>query len=249
MHTATTRPPNQEEQRVLQEQKRPDVASFGCLTIFFGIIPIFFLGKLGAWIGGFASGQWVVHGRWIGWLVGIVTFGWALATFIPYARRQRMRGCFDADKQIVQEIAVSQPRVVEIFLISDNEPILTFDIGDGKILFLQGQWLRDPSTYGAPQQNDDPEEQFLNGLPKPFSFPSTAFTVTRLPHSGRVLRIMVHGDYLVPEKKVEALRREYEFGDSELLVGALEDIAGVLAREHAKRFDTQLGRRTPSRRH
>jgi hypothetical protein len=127
---------------------------------------------------------------------------------------------------------------MEISLISDNEPILAFDIGGGKILFLQGQWLREPSTYGAPRQDGDPEEQFLNGLSKPFSFPSTAFTATRLPHSGRVLKITARGDYLAPEKKIEALRREYEFGDSELLDGALEDIAGVLAREHAKRRDT-----------
>jgi hypothetical protein len=238
MHTVTTRPPNQEEQRVLQGQKRPDVASFGCLALFFGIIPIFLLGKLGAWIGSFASGQSVIYGRWIGWLVGIGVFGWALVTFNPYARRQQLRGRKDADVQLVQEIAVSQARVVEILLISDNEPILAFDIGDGKMLFLQGQWLRDSSTYGAPQQDDDPEELFLNGLPKPFSFPSTAFTVTRLPHSGRVLSITVRGDYLAPEKKVEALRREYEFGDSELFDGAPEDIAGVLSREHAKRNDT-----------
>jgi hypothetical protein len=238
MHTATTRPPNQEELRVLQGQKRPDVASFGCLTIFFGIIPIVLLGKLGAWVGGFASAQSAASGRWIGWLVGIGVFGWALATFIPYARRQQLRGRKDADEQLVEEIAVSQARVVEILLISDNEPILAFDIGDGRILFLQGQWLREPSTYGAPPQEGDPEEQFLNGLPKPFSFPSTAFTVARLPHSGRVLRITVRGDYPAPEKKIEALRREYEFRDSELFDGELEDIAGVLTREHAKRNDT-----------
>ncbi len=238
MHTVTTRPPNQEEQRVLQAQKRPDVASFGCLTIIFGIVPFFLLGKLGAWIGGFASDQSVVYGRWIGWAVGVGILVLALAAFIPYARRQQLRGRKDVDEQLVQEIAVSQSRVVEIFLISDNEPILAFEIGEGKILFLQGQWLRDSSTYGAPRQNDDPEEQFLNGLPKPFSFPSTAFTVARLPHSGRVLSIAVRGDYLAPEKKVEALRREYEFGDSELFNGSLEDIAGVLLREHAKRNDT-----------
>ena len=140
-------------------------------------------------------------------------------------------------EQVVQEIAVSHPRVVEIHLINDNEPILAFDIGDQKILFLQGQWLRASETYGAPHQADDPEDNIVNGLPKPFSFPSRAFTVLRLPHSGRVLNIRVQGDYLAPEKTVEALRREYEFGDSELLDGSVDDIAGVLAREHAKRFE------------
>jgi len=237
MHTIATRPPKQDERRALEGEKRLDVASFGCLTIFLGIVPVFLLGKLGAWIGSFVSEQAVIYGCWMGWAVGLGIFAWALVTFIPYERRQRRRGSKDAADQVVQEITVSQPRVLEIGLISDNEPILAFDIGGQKILFLQGQWLREPYTYGAPRQDTDPEEQFLNGLPKPFSFPSTAFTVTRLPHSGRVLSIRVQGDYLAPEKTVDALRREYEFGDSELFDGALDDIAGALARAHAKRFD------------
>jgi hypothetical protein len=51
-----------------------------------------------------------------------------------------------------------------------------------------------------------------------------------------VLRVRVTGDYLRPEKVVDALRPQYEFGESELLVGDLDNIAEVLAREHAVRF-------------
>lgn len=221
---------------MLEGQKRPDVASYGCLMLFFGIIPIFLLGKLGAWIGSLASQQAVTYGRWSGWVAGIGILVLALATFIPYERRQRLRRRKDSETLLVQEIAIANPRVLEIGLINDNEPILAFDIGEQKILFLQGQWLREPGIYDAPDQDIDPEEQFLNGLPKPFSFPSNAFTVTRLPHSGRVLSIRVQGDYIAPEKTVEALQREYEFGDSELFDGTLDDIAGVLARAHTKRF-------------
>lgn len=241
MHTIATRPPTPEECCVLEGQKRPDVASYGCLMLFFGIIPILLFGTLGAWIGSFASQQAVIYGRWSGWAAGIGILVLALATFIPYERRQRLRRRKDSETLLVQEIAVSDPRVLEIGLINDNEPILAFDIGEQKILFLQGQWLREPGIYDAPDQDIDPEEQFLNGLPKPFSFPSNAFTVTRLPHSGRVLSIRVQGDYLAPEKTVEALQREYEFGDSELFDGALDDIAGVLARAHAKRFASSRG--------
>lgn len=87
---------------------------------------------------------------------------------------------------------------------------------------------------GSRRVRRNPQEQFLNGLPTPYSFPSSAFTVTRLPHSGRVLSVRVQGAYLPPEKEVETLRQEYEFGDSELFDGSLDDIAGVLARAHAK---------------
>lgn len=235
MHSVVTRQPTPEEQRVVEGQKRPDVASFGCLALFFGVLPVLLLGKLGAWSGAFVSQRASASGRWIGWSLGIGVCVWAIIKFLPYERRQRLRGREDAIEQVVQEISVSDPRVIEIGLINDNEPILAFDIGDGKILFLQGQWLREDSIYGAPRQQGDPEEQFLNGLPEPFSFPSTAFTVTRLPHSGRVTSIRVQGDYLPPERTVEALKREYEFGDSELFDGAFDDIAGVLARAHAQR--------------
>jgi len=235
MHSITTRQPTSEERQVLVAKDRPDIASLGCLLVFFGIVPGFLLSKLGSWAGSLFSPQAANYGRWISWVFGLGLFITTLAIFIPYERRRRMRTRQDTAEQMVQEIAVSEPRVFEIGLISDNEPILAFDIGDKKILFLQGQWLREPQTYGAPPQTDDPEEQFLNGLPRPYSFPSSAFTVTRLPHSGRVLRIRVQGDYLAPERTVEALRREYNFNDSELFSGALEDIAAVLAENHARR--------------
>lgn len=215
-------------------QQRLDVASLGCLTVFLGIVPVFLLGKLGGWIGAWISPEAVPVGRMGGWVVGIGIFVAALASFIPYERRQRMRGRRDAADPVVQEISVSGPRVFELRLIGDNEPILAFDVGGQKILFLQGQWLREPETYGAPLSDADPEEQFLNGLPAPHSFPSREFTVTRLPHSGRVLGIRVQGEYLPAEREVDALRREFEFADSELFDGTLDDIAGVLARVHER---------------
>jgi hypothetical protein len=135
---------------------------------------------------------------------------------------------------------VSNPQVIEIGLISDNEPVLVFDIGDQKLLLLQGQWLRDEATYSAPALEGEPHEEFLNGFPEPHSFPSTEFTVARLPHSGQVLGIRVSGRYLAPEKTVGALSSEYEFGDSELLEGPIDEIDEVLAREHARRLDAPI---------
>jgi hypothetical protein len=136
---------------------------------------------------------------------------------------------------MVEVITVSEPRVIEIGAISDNEPILAFDIGDRSILYLQGQWLRDEATYGSPARPGDPLEEFFNGLPAPYSFPSRAFVVTRLPNSGRVLGIRVNGQYVAPEKSVEALRPEYELGDSEIFDGSVDDLAEILAKKHAQR--------------
>lgn len=227
-HTISSRPPTEDERKDMAGRAGFDLGSYGCLLLFGGLGPAFVVGLFAGWVIGCIAGA----GLLLVWLV------W----FIPYERRQRRRAALDAKDQIVQEITVRDPRVVEIDPDTDNEPVLVFDIGRGKSLFLQGQWLRDPSTYGAPEHEGDPEEEFLNGLAAPWSFPSTSFIVTRLPHSGRVLGIQVMGEYRQPEKEIHgAWNREYEFGDSELFDGELDRIADVLAREHAARFPTKAG--------
>lgn len=235
MHRIATRSPSPDEQQLIAWRAQPDFASYGCLTLFLGIAPAFLLGILGYWLGGFISEDAARYGALLGCLLAGILFVVALISFVPSERRQRRRAVRDRDAHVVEEIHVVEPSVVEIGLISDNEPILAFDIGDGKILYLQGQWLYDEKTYGAPAREGDPHEEFINGLPEPYSFPSSEFTISRLPNCGEVLRIQVTGKYLAPQAAVEALKPEYEFGDSEVLEGPLDDIAGVLEREHERR--------------
>ena len=241
-HTITSRPPVPEERAVIERQVKPDLASYGCLAVMFGIAPVILLAMAGDWIARFVAPAHPAMGRWVGGAAGVAVFLAALITFISFERRQRRRAAGDLTDMTVQEIDVRDPRVLQIGLINDNAPILAFDIGSGKLLFLQGQWLvNDNSLYGAPPLQGDPYDEYLNGLPPPHSFPSRSFTLTRLPHSGRVLKIRVSGEYLPPEREVEALRREYEFADSELFDGELDEIAQVLACEHARRFPTTPG--------
>jgi hypothetical protein len=235
MHTIATRPPSPTEQRLIAGLTKPNVASWGCLAIIFGIVPALLLGALGGWLGGFISDEASTYGQWIGWILSAILLVSVVFSFFPFERRMRRRAARDQQDRIVQEIHVVEPRVIEIGLINDNEPILAFDVGSNKILFLQGQWLRDAGTYGTDGPEDDSGDEFINGLPAPHSFPSTEFTVSRFPHSGEVLGIRVHGKYAPPQSVVEALRFEYEFGDSELFDGSLEEIASLLAREHEQR--------------
>lgn len=237
-HTITSRPATKEERRAMLAHTRQGIASYGCLAAFFAAAGVV-LAWLGAWLGSFISPNAATAGRCIGAGLSLGLFFYALFSLIPLERRSRRRAAKDWESQIVEELSVSQPRVVEIGLINDNEPILAFEIGEGKLLVLQGQWLRDETTYGAKAPEEDaPFDQYLNGLPPPHSFPSTEFTVVRLSHSGRVLGIRVRGEYLRPSETVEALKRGYDFRDSEILSGRLEDIAGVLAAEHARRSPT-----------
>ncbi|MCA9024588.1 MAG: hypothetical protein KDA86_05210 [Planctomycetaceae bacterium] len=224
--------------RIISIRSRPDIASYGCLTLFFAIIPAWLLGKFGRWLGSMISAEAATYGTWCGWSAAVILFVIALITFIPYELRRRKRVIEDREAGLIQEIRVSDARVVEIGLISDNEPILAFDIGHDKILFLQGQWLRYCTTYGAKALEGDPHEEFINGFPEPYSFPSDEFIVTRYPNSGEVVGIRVAGSYLPPEAEIEVLKPQYEFGDSEILDGSLDDIASILADEHDRRTES-----------
>jgi hypothetical protein len=235
-HHITTRPATPRECEIIVNQARFDFVSYGCLTLFFGVVPAVGLGWLGAWIGSFISPDARAFGRYIGWALSVVLLLYALVSFTPFSRRQRKTASKDAEALIVEQIAVSTNTVFEIGLINDNEPILVFDIGSGGLLFLQGQWLREPATYGTEPLSEDPPEEIVNNLPSPYSFPSTEFVIERFPHSGLVLSIQVSGEYLAPQKTVEALKYKYEFHDSEIFTGEIENVAQVLAQAHAAQF-------------
>jgi hypothetical protein len=237
MHHIRTRPLTDDERRFLETRTKSDAVGCFFLAILAVGIPGYGLSLLGSMLGGLHSPQAADWGRWAGVLVWIVMF---LPLLVGYRRAeaaQRRRAVRDADEGVVEEIHVSTNRVVEIALVSNNAPILAFDLGGQKILYLQGQWLYDEQRYGGSPSEEDPSEKVFNGLPPPNSFPSREFTITRFPHSGEVAGIRVSGPYLPPAAVVDALKPEYSFADSELFDGDLDDIADVLAREHARRRD------------
>jgi hypothetical protein len=192
---------------------------------------------VGRWLGGLFSSTAATWGGWIGVGLCIAAYLTFLISYITFRRTSRRRVWREIGSSEVQEIEVEGARVIGIIPINDREPILAFDIGKGKVLAMQGPWLYDPRTYGAPLAEDEGDslDDLVNGLAPPYSFPSGAFTLTRLPQSGLVIGIRVKGDYLDPGPFVEAWGIEYRFGDSELMEGKLSEIAHVLALEHARR--------------
>src|SRR5262245_8470494 len=104
MHTITTRAPTPEERRLLAGRALPDFGSYGCITILFGVVPVYLFGEFGAWLGGFFSPEAVTYGQWIGWSLAAILFVAVIASFIPYERLQRRRATRDRDAQIVQDI-------------------------------------------------------------------------------------------------------------------------------------------------
>jgi hypothetical protein len=95
VHVIHTRPPTEAERRIIKGQAGLDVASYGCLILFLGIVPTFLLALLGGWLGGLIWVDGTAIGRWVGAALGAAILLCALTTFIPYDRRQRMRAAGD----------------------------------------------------------------------------------------------------------------------------------------------------------
>jgi hypothetical protein len=91
MHRIATRSPSPEEQQVIAWRAKPDIASYGCLTIFLGIVPTLLLGMLGYWLDGIISDDAGKYGAWLGCLPGVILFVVALVWFVPYERRQDLK--------------------------------------------------------------------------------------------------------------------------------------------------------------
>ena len=234
MHTISTRKPTQHEQHAISTHMKPDYASFGCLIFLFGGTA-WMLGKIGHWIGAFISEDVASYSRYGGWIAGIAIGIPLLASFILYLRKQKKLAIRDHDAQIVQLIHVTNPRVVEIAMLGNIGPNLAIDIGNEKILYLQGQWLYDCKVYGANSPENDDGDEVFNGLPAPHSFPCSEFTISRLPNTGEVLHIHVAGVDLPPEAVVEALKSQHQFQPSELFVGSLDELPSIMDHQHLKR--------------
>jgi hypothetical protein len=213
---------------------KPDYASFGCLIILSGGAALAF-GLLGHWVGSFISENVAIYAQWGGWTAGIALGIPILVAVIPYGRKQQKLAIRDHETQVVQEIHVTNPRVIEVAMVGNIVPNLAIDIGNEKILYLQGQWLYDRGIFGAESPENDEGDEMFNGLPAPHSFPCSEFTLTRLPSTGEVLQICVVGDYLPPEAPVETLKAEHQFQPSELFSGSLDDLASIMDHEHLRR--------------
>ena len=231
MHTITTRRPTADELKTIAGLANTNVASYGCLTLSAAGTAWLF-GGLGNWVGAFVSAEVAQCGQWIGWSVAAAIYISLMFSFISYERRLLRLARMDRSNQLVQDIHVKDPRVVEVAMVWNTGPNLAMDIGEQVVLFLQGQWLCAPDIYDAPVPPDDLGDEVFNSLPAPHSFPCSEFTMSRLPNSGEVIRIHVAGDYLQPEPAIDALKSKHQFRPSELFEGSIDDLAGVLDRAH-----------------
>ena len=239
MFECISRAPTPEEAAKWPNERVTRAVNFGCATVIFGLIPWFILWRL---LRKIAADQghpatWVPAA-----LAGAVAIGlcaWILRrASVDESRRKARFAEAGLDGSLIEEWRIEASRVAQLIPLGEDEPVLCFEVESDRIVMLKGQRLWDESTYGAPRIKDDPDENFLNGLGKPYSFPSGKFTVVRWPGTGKVVSIHVSGHYLAPEKLNVEIKRHYYFSASKRIEGRLDDLQSALEREAAKHMPT-----------
>lgn len=182
-HSVICREATPDERAEIAAQLKVAWGAYGCLMLF-AAFAVGALGGVAGWIAERISADAGAVGRWTGWVIGGVLWVWLLIRCVREERRRRRGLLQEAAEGRVQQVSVTDPRVVSLEAVTESDPALVFDIGEGRLLLLQGNWLYDEKTYGAPPVEDE-HEDFLNGLPAPHRF-----RARRSPSSGCRTRAM-----------------------------------------------------------
>ena len=219
------------------------LANWGCVCVPAGWL----LWTFGGWVASFVSQDAVRLGNFVGLGLTVALFAALAGTLAPHLRRETKRAKVAKSAAVVEEIRVRSGQVVQWEgLHSSMDPAICIDIGGGKLLLLLGQWMWDHDRYGiprdrAPETTDENDEKYVNRLPPPWSFPSTAFTIRRVPGTGDVLSIRVEGSYVEPTIAtfdIETAKIDV-VASSALLEGTLGDIGSAIRRASPPLFETR----------
>ena len=236
-HRIIERPPTPAELEVIRNEQKTGLFSFPVLYAFTVLtILVFFFGSIGGFIvKHLLSGSPDIF-NYVAW-----AFGAALLSIIALGLYNRGRdrhalARMDAEEGVVQEIWVKDPRALQVGFEDIDDPAVIMDIGDGKLLYCSGQWMHDPRIYGtdAESMTQDPVETRVNGMPDPYGFPATEFTLVRLRHGGTPLSLKITGGYLEPEVNSKLFDSVMSLNDTEIFVGRLEDAEQILYSENAR---------------
>jgi hypothetical protein len=181
VYTESTRPLSEDERSRLKRRLRPTADEIA--WVFFPLIGLsgvgFCFGRLLGWVlswFGVQTGPWLLTSPLcIGLVVGLAGSIWMLRGLAR--ANDELRGELGADTASV--IHVDNASAVTVGDPDDEAPMVVFDVGDGKLLCLLGQWMWDPHLFEPPGAHDQ--------------FPCDSFSVATLPESGTVLSVRVRG--------------------------------------------------------
>ncbi|RNF83096.1 hypothetical protein [Montanilutibacter psychrotolerans] len=118
-----------------------------------------------------------------------------------HGHRRRLRDHEDGTAQVIR---LESARFVKV-LDGQEGAVFLFDIGGGNVLAVGGDRAGDRMLFGLPAQEADdaaPDDGLAGSVDDDVPFPNSSFEVHRLPHTGRLLGIVLHGERVVAERIV-----------------------------------------------
>jgi len=183
MPTPTTRPPNQEERKIIERIQRAgpgwsnDLLGAGCVAML-----VLFVGALVSKFTGILRGReyWYF---WLGIVIGLAVM------FRMRARMSRFRKSATRDIELpVEEMVYEISCAIKIEEFEDEGSNYYLELADSTVLFLSGQYLYE--------------------LEEDHKFPSSQVKIVRTSGTKTVLDIVCSGNYITPSAVLPAFSKE-----------------------------------------
>jgi hypothetical protein len=163
-------------------------------------------------------------------LVAGVLFSLSAFSIIGYHRDlNRLRRRL-SEPEPVEVLEIRSSRVADIEAPGSTGPALCFQLEDGQVRLLYGQWLLEHSLYRAPRPVDDGNQDHFNALDEPYAFPSDHFLIHRWRDEARPFWIEVRGRYLPPQESSVQIRPAAKVRELELFPGSLDSLQAHIYR-------------------
>lgn len=124
-----------------------------------------------------------------------------------------------------EPIEVVEVRASRVFdLEASTGPALCFELSNGQMLLLFGQWLFEHELYRAPRPIGDGNQERFNLADDPFGFPSEHFALHRWRGEVRPFWIQALGAYMAPEVLPVRLPTRAKIQDVEVFAGTFSSL-------------------------
>jgi hypothetical protein len=153
-------------------------------------------------------------------LVAGVLLAFSVYSIIGYHADLRKSARRLSEPEPVEVLEVRASSVIDVQAPGSTGPALCFELADGQVLLLYGQWLLEHCLYRAPRPADDGNQEHFNLLDEPHAFPSEHFSIHRWRGEARPFWIEVHGRYLPPQASPVQLGRTARVRELELVPGS-----------------------------
>jgi hypothetical protein len=203
----------------------------GCIYFFIQLVGGAVLGMLASVIPG-AILQWLgAPDSMIQTAIAVCTIGGFLLG-VRSVRKDRRESTqphlLDLAENVVEVIHCTVQDAVRVAPFEAEGPGFFLDVGDSKLLFVQGQRYEDDLL----DQLDELDEDQLDEADEEVRFPCRELRMTRTPHGGLTLRFECLGESFEPSRVRGPLDGETEYvpADGEMLAGSLATLEADLRR-------------------